>query len=300
MLKAIGAKFNKASRIMFNRLNNHRTTDAYLIGYPKCGNTWLQFMLGIYLQILNGNDENQTQPLFNSFDRWGVCVRLHPSVPRFQFTHDGLEWITQTAEDLSAQNLVYPYRRKKVALLVRNIPDMLVSFYWHQKTRVLPSRLYKGEISEFIRDPVFGVDKAVVFYKIWDESQPLVPELILLRYEDLKQDPEGQFRRFLKFWNIPIHDEYITRAVHYARFDNMKNIENANRGNSALIHPGSGLPIFKVATSGESTGEASHVRKGQVGGYREYFSQMDIDFLRDKMRSRIPAWYGYPDGLFDE
>jgi hypothetical protein len=294
IFKTIGAKFAKVSRITLNRLNNHRTTDAYLIGYPKCGNTWLQVMLGKYVHLLNGGDDSQPIPLFSDFDQWGRCTQWNPNVPRIQFTHGGLEWTTQTAGDLSIKNLIFPYRKKKIALLVRNIPDMLISLYWHYKTRITPP--YEGEVSDFIRSPLYGVDKAIAFYRIWHENHGRIDKFILLRYEDIRKTPFDYFKSLLAFWDIPVQKELIEKTVEYASFDNMRKLENANRVKPALVYASSGLPIFTTGDT-EKTTEAYHVRKGLVGGYREYLSQADIDFLKERMRGVIPDEYGYPDGF---
>ncbi len=296
MLNSLAARTKKISRIILNRLNNHRTTDAYLVGYPKCGNTWLQVLLGKYIQLLNGANEEEPLPLFSAFDDWGRCVRWHPQAPRIQFTHDGLEWTSQTAHDLARLDLTAPYRRKQTVLLVRAIPDMLVSLYWQHKTQVQPA--YAGEISDFIRDPVFGVEKALAFYAAWEKSRAQFQRLFLLRYEDLRKQTEPVLEALLAFWNIPIRKEYVAQAAEFASFDNMRKLEQKNREKPQLIYQSSGLPIFATGDVQKSP-EAYHVRKGQVGGYREYLSPPDIDFLREKMRGALSDWYGYRDGFAD-
>lgn len=144
------------------RFNNHFTTDAYLIGYPKCGNTWLRVMLGRYIQEVFNSDE---LTLFGESDRFGRCKRWAPALPRIQFTHGHLSWAHQTSQDLSLNNTVTPYVNKRAALLVRSIPDVLSSMFAQWAHRSVPP--YRGSISDFIRDPRFGMEKIITWYNLW-------------------------------------------------------------------------------------------------------------------------------------
>lgn len=121
------------------RFNNHFTTDAYLIGYPKCGNTWLLVLLGRYVQKVLNTDE---LPLFGELDRFGRCKRWAPALPRIQFTHGHLSWAHQTSKGLSLDNTVTPYVNKRVAFLVRSIADVLSSMFaqWtHRMAAAFPT-----------------------------------------------------------------------------------------------------------------------------------------------------------------
>ncbi len=268
-----------------------REREAYLIGYPKSGNTWLRVMLGKYVQLLVGRAEKLPLPLFDRFED------LDPRVPLMQVTHGPLEWSHQTAADLTLENIVLPYHHSSVVLLVRNIPDILVSLYWQEKTRSNPP--YEGSISNFICDPVWGVEKAVAFYRTWDQGKSMVRNLMLLRYEDLRYNTQDAFRGLLEFLHIPVAEEYLNTAVTYSEFANMRKLELKNLKSRELVYQSSGYSIFATGDI-DKTPEAFHVRKGQIGGFREYLSGMDIEFLRNAMRGRMPAWYGYEDGFWQD
>ncbi len=287
---ALANILNLLKRKEINKFDS-RAREAYVIGYPKTGTTWLRVMLAKYVQLLIGRDEKLPLPLFDQFEN------LDPCVPPIQFTHGPLLWTDQTAADLSQENVVMPYSHAQVVLLVRSFPDVLVSDYWQHKTQVTPP--YSGEISDFIRDPVLGVEKAITFYRLWYEGRHLVSKLILTRYEDLRFRPTAEFRRLLGFWQIPINEDYLAQAVAFGNFDNMRKLEVDNKQTRKLVYFSSGFPIFATGDT-EKTQEAFHVRKGQVGGYREYLSESDIQFLCETMHGRIPEWYGYPNGFWEE
>ena len=261
----------------------------YVVGYPKCGTTWLRVMLGKYVQLLTGRDEKLPLPLFDRFEDFDMRV------PLIQFTHGNLDWTHQTAADLTLENTVLCWRHTRIVLLVRNIPDVVVSLFWQAKTQSNPP--YMGNISEFIRDPVQGVEKAVRFLQLWDLGRSSIHQLLLMRYEDLRFNPNAEFRRLLDFFQMPINEDYLGQAIAFSDFNNMRKLEVDNRRTRALVYSSSGLPIFATGDT-TSTPEAFHVRKGRVGGYRDYLSDGDIQFLRDAMWGKIPEWYKYPDGFW--
>ncbi len=265
--------------------------EFYVVGYPKSGTTWLRVMLGKYVQLFIGRDEKLPLPLFDRFEELDVRV------PLIQFTHGNLEWIHQTAADLTVENTVLCWRHTQIVLLVRSVPDVLVSLFWQAKTQVTPP--YAGDISDFIRDPVQGLEKAVAFLQLWDAGRSFVPKMMLMRYEDLRFNPTAEFHRLLEFFRIPINEDYVAQAITFSDFKNMRKLEVDNRQTHRLVYSSSGLPIFATGDT-ESTQEAFHVRKGQVGGYHDYLSETDIRFLRDAMKGKIPEWYEYPDGFWGE
>lgn len=270
---------------------NSSSRESYIIGYPKSGNTWLRVMLGKYVQLLIGRDQNLPMPLFDSF------VDLDPRVPLIQVTHGPLEWTNQTAADLTLDNVVFPYRPFRVVLLVRSIPDILVSLFWQEKTRSQPP--YWGTISDFIRDPVLGVKKAIAFYRLWYEGRDTPRDLVLMRYEDLRYRTDEEFQKLLEFFHIPVVEKYMTDAVAYSNFDNMRNLELNNMKSGELVYRSSGYSVFGTGDV-EKTTEAFHVRKGQVGGFREYLSEADVEYLLQSMKDRVPEWYGYQNGLWKD
>ena len=113
----------------FSRLQSEKAAEEQFsfvaVGYPKVGNTWLRLTLGRYVQRLADLPD---LPLFEP----GDFQRLAEAVGREgagYFTHAPLEWTTQTASELSHENVVRPFQRQKVLLLVRHPLDALVSLH---------------------------------------------------------------------------------------------------------------------------------------------------------------------------
>ena len=139
-----------AARIL-RKLNHHRTTELYFVGYPKTGNTWLRYMLGRYIQLLCSLPD---LPLFDATDRMGRCESFCVG-SAMQFTHRPLLWHEQRAIDLNYQNVIQPFHGKRVVLLIRHPLDTLVSHWMQRKHR--GNENYTGDLMKFLEDPVWGI-----------------------------------------------------------------------------------------------------------------------------------------------
>ena len=64
------------------KLNHHRTTELYFVGYPKTGNTWVRYMLGQYVQL---TCELPELPLFDATDRLGRCESFCVHLRRIRY-----------------------------------------------------------------------------------------------------------------------------------------------------------------------------------------------------------------------
>jgi hypothetical protein len=252
------------------------------VGYPKVGNTWLRVTLGRYVQKLADLPD---LPLFEPGDV-ALLSNAVGSAGAGYFTHAPLEWTTQTASELSYENVVGPFREKKVILLVRHPLDTLVSFFKQNVHRVNP-RPFSGDIIQFVESPIYGLDKLIAFYELWRDP-PDLGGVLLWRYEDARVDAESSLRQVITFLQLPLVDELVSEAAIYGSFENMKAMEEAR---VSLRYRSSGFQIF--ASGDLSNPDGFHVRKGQVGGFRNELRPEEADRLEAVVRSRMPAGYGY-------
>jgi len=171
------------------------------------------------------------------------------------------------------------YRNKKVIFLCRDPRDIVVSWYFH--------RTAKGsqfDISGFIRDERYGIDKIINYMNIWEDNRDVPSGFLCISYEKLIENPALQLRRLLDFIGIiNIREEIISDAVEYCRFDKMKKMESNNTFNS---------PEIPSLTDAKNK-EAYRTRRGKVGGYSDYLNQDDICYLNEKIRDNLSDWYGY-------
>jgi len=225
------------------------TKTIYLYSFPKCGRTWLRFLLANYFNLLF--KLNVPVDLHTLFTLLPNDLSGLKGIDSFQFYH-----IPDFPLILSSHR---PCKKDGI-LLLRSIPDVVVSDYFQQKKL----GLFDGSMSEFINS------KQGSLYRYCDYlnkcSQTDAPEpLLTLSYEGLHQDTAGELKKLLCLLDIPVRNEFLKSAAECSQFDQMQEIEKEFR-----------LAGFSNA---KENPEASRVRKGKVGGYINYLSKNEIEKL---------------------
>lgn len=158
------------------------------------------------------------------------------------------------------------YRNKNVILLVRDPQDTVVSCYFQATRRV---KRFDGTLSDFIRDERYGIEKILTFYNAWQANLDVPRDCLILHYEDMHADPHKVLAETLAFVGAHnVADHVVSSAVEYSAFSKMKAMEKANRWTSDALRPGSGVDE-----------ESFKVRRGVVGGYRDYLSDEDVQYV---------------------
>jgi Sulfotransferase domain len=246
---------------------SHRRTDVYVLSYPKCGRTWLRLLMGKALvDELSLTDANPME--------LSDLHRASSLVPRIRITHDDNPQLKRPDE---VERDKRRYAGKKVVFLVRNPRDVVISYYFQASRR---RDRFAGTPSEFLRHPVGSLDTILTYYNVWAESRAVAADFCLVRYEDLHRDAAGELARVLRLIARAPSREVLDRAVEFARFDNMRALERKNAFGSARLKP-------RDAADPESF----KTRKGKVGGYREYFTPEDIEYLEARIAERLSPFY---------
>jgi hypothetical protein len=102
-----------------------------------------------------------------------------------------------------------------------------------------------------------------------------------MRYEDLKQSPGESLGKVLEFLNCPVSDEVIRDAVEYTSFARMQQREIRERENKAAVG----------STDESPDVDSLKARRGKVGGWREYLSPKEVEFIDERIRRRPEALY---------
>ena len=231
--------------------------DTYLLSYPKVGRTWLRALVGRALVMHYGLPEERVLET----ERLVATLGL----PVLGFDHDGSGLMgRRTWRDLSADKS--EYRANRVLLMGRDVRDTLVSAYFHATRRIGE---FDGPIAPFVRSERFGVDKVLTFYRQWHAARSVPREFMFLRYESLHTEPVAALRRVLDFLGARgVPGATLAAAVEFARFDNLRRAEAENRFRS---------PSLKAASGADP--ESFKVRKGKVGGFRDYLAGDDIAYI---------------------
>ena len=251
-----------------------REVDAFVVSFPKCGRTWLRVQLG---RVMEQHFGLEVEDLIEMRE---IAART-PGVPKLRFLHpDHPE--RKRPHELSKGRIDF-FRFRKVVLLVRDPRDVVVSMYMHRTKRGMKPR-FDGTLSEFLDEAVGGFDTIMEFYNCWAERQGLGSRVLIVRYEDMHADPHKELRRVVDFLGLrDASQEVIDEAVAFSSFDNMKEMERADRfGNSKLRPQDANDP------------ESFKVRKGQIGGYHDYLSDAEVSSLEKRMRKSLRAYYEAP------
>jgi hypothetical protein len=244
-----------------------------IVSFPKSGRTWLRMLIGRALCARYGLPEAQVLETF--------ALTRAAGLPPTVFSHDG----TSNTEGRPLSRLdrtKAAYRGKKVLLLCRDPRDTLISCYFEATKR---KRVYDGTLSEFLRDPRYGIEKIVAFYETWSDARGVPEALLVVSYEELHADPGKVLRETLAFLGAGDVPETVLRdAVEYGRFDNMRRIEQAGG-----LGEGSRLRAADAADA-----SSYKTRQGKVGGWAETLSPEDAAFAnRALAASRCPLLAAY-------
>jgi hypothetical protein len=188
-------------------------------------------------------------------------------VPRTIFTHDGSSLqMAKSYKELSSDKS--RYKQNKVLLLIRDVRDTLVSAYFQATKRI---KIYNGPIADFIRDDRFGAKKILKFYGDWYDNRCVPKDLLLVHYERMQGNTELILSQVLSFLEThEIEQDILQNAVKFSSFNNLKRMELSNYFTSKMLSPGD-----------VNDPESFKIRKGQIGGYLEYFDAEDIKYIDD-------------------
>lgn len=242
----------------------------------------MRLLIGRYLQNLLSLGET---PLLDGTE----VLQTATGQVTATFTHAPLTWQDQTADDLSVSNSIQMFSANSVALLVRYPLDVLVSSYMQLRFQVPETHRFAGSIEEFVKHPVFGIDKLLRFHQIWDgpEAKRLSPTV--LRYEDLIVDPT-RCRTLIGLLGFPFEDSILHEAANYTSFSKMKAMQ---AGNAVPRYKSSGLPIFGPVNVEEP--RSHHVRRGGSGHYRSELPPALSAALEERISREMPSAFGYDE-----
>ena len=262
----------------------------WLASYPKSGNTWMRTLLTNYQR--NALEPADINKLLNGpnastricFDEWtgveasalsdATIERLRPEVYRciareethtiYTKVHDA--WgRTDRGEGLFPSDVT-----AGVVYILRNPLDMAASCAHHWGLEI-------KEAVENLCDPDFSLARTIggitdqlhqklgswsSHVRSWLDESGLPVHLV--RYEDLKLDPERYFGEVVRFCGLSWDAEQVKRAVSFSDFSELQRQEQANDFRERS--PKSPGPFF---------------RRGQTGSWREELPSQLVQSLID-------------------
>ena len=208
-----------------------------VVSYPKSGRTWLRMML------------------------------RELGVDGVRFTHAG----SSETSFLTARAFAWGIARwkgRRILLMIRDPRDTAVSLYFQATRR---SRIYRGELPAFLRDPRFGLERVILFNLRWLRARCDFSAFCLLSYEELHAEPNAALGKAAAFLTgaDPGAAE-LDRAVEASRFERMHALESSGAGAKQWG--------VRLAPGDVADRDSFKTRRGVAGGWRDYFSPADEAF----------------------
>ncbi len=252
-----------------------RRADVVVVAFGKSGRTWLRVMLSEVEKL-----SQRPAP--------GQSSRRHARHPKIFFTHDNY------IQDYSGNtNSKADFYDRRVVLLVRDPRDVTVSQYFQwmhrmkpKKTRVnrYPPKGTQVSIFDFLTHPIYGMVRCIDFMNLWARDAARVSDLLVIRYEDLRQEPVKGLSEIVAFIGIDAQPEVIHDAVEHASVDNMRKIEASN---TSLLAGG------RMKPGDRQNADSYKVRRAKVGGYRDYFSDEEVAQIDALVDEHLLPDFGY-------
>ncbi|KAK7127354.1 hypothetical protein R3I93_020058 [Phoxinus phoxinus] len=234
-----------------------REDDLVLVAYPKCGFNWMVAVLRKIVNASTGRNEKPPErPPLVEFLPPDVQEKLSEMpTPRLLGTH--------LHPDIMPASFFT--KKPKILVVFRNPKDTLVSyFHFMNKNPVLPSaEPWDKFFSDFMAGEVaWGsyFDHALAWEKHLDD-----PNVMIVTYEDLKQNLAEGVKKVSEFFKLPLTDEQVASIAGESTFSAM--LENSQKS-----HGNFGNVFF---------------RKGEVGDWKNHFSDVQSKQMDELFQAKL-------------
>jgi hypothetical protein len=121
---------------------------------------------------------------------------------------------------------------------------------------------------------------------VWASELPKIKDLLLVRYEDMRAEPEKQLARIVEFLGMQPDAAFLKDTVEFASVDNLRKLEKQNY----FWRSGS-----RVKARDPSNPDSYKVRRAKVGGYRDYFDDDEVARMDAMVNAELSDIFGYAE-----
>ena len=147
---------------------------------------------------------------------------------------------------------------------------------------------------DFVRHSDIGLPFLIDYLNTWERNVGELERAQVIRYEDLRGKPAETLLKIVSLFDPTFSEEEIEEAVRFGSFDNLRELES-----QGFFRQGG----LKRRDAGDP--ESFKVRRGKVGGYRDYFTDEQVAELEALMAANLSPTLGYeiagaaPDDIRD-
>jgi hypothetical protein len=135
---------------------------------------------------------------------------------------------------------------------------------------------------KFVRHSDIGLPFLIDYLNTWMLNFSGLERAVMIRYEELRAQPAENLRQIGALMDPPFSDAEIEEAVSFGSFENLRKLEMEGH----FRHGGLNL-------RNANDPETYKVRRGKVGGYRDYFEPEQVAELEELVSSRLDPRLGY-------
>jgi hypothetical protein len=242
--------------LIWLRHHGFRPADVFLGSYPRSGTTWSRFVM---LEILTGYEGgfDEVNGILHGVGNQATGARVLPGDGRLIATHEQ-----------------YWKHYHKAIYLVRDVRDVILSEFAY--TSAL--EFFDDDLDAFIRT---FLEKKVNPFGPWQKhvaswlDSPIggTPNLLVVRYDQLRKNPLEGFTRIAKFLGVNSDPALIQRAIEHNTLDKMKEKERQAPQRASV--------------------KGQFVRSGSVQGWRSKLTPEQIRFIEQHAGSVLQR-IGFP------
>lgn len=243
-----------------------KNSKLIIISYPKSGRTWLRMLLCRYIA--------QKYKITNDLDLY----RMTSKIKALMLTDMHHEQANHRSH-LRPSDLVFDHQtfsNKHVVFLSRDPRDTAVSMYYQLTTRedADDDGFYQGTFTDLYQDNRYGLEKILAFNQMWLQNIEHVDNSLCITYENMLEDVIVVVQSVLTFMGeINIDTQILIEAIEYSKFENMKKLEKSGKINHSSLK--------KSLDNNYNASNATKVRKGGSGGYKNYLTDHDIKYTEE-------------------
>lgn len=243
---------------------------VWLASYPKSGNTWLRVFLANYLlnakQPVPINDIHRIalgDSLLGAYRRAAKgalnpsdvarVLALRPAVLKAIAANDADVNLVKTHNanvTLRHVRLIPPELTRLAVYIVRSPLDMVLSYADHYGLQVAAAASAIGAPDNQIVADATNVPQFLGAWsdhvRSWAGCRDF--PVLVLRYEDMQDDPRKAFGALLRRLGVPIEEERLARAIRFSSFDELRGQEERSGFRETSRHA---ERFFRAGRSGQ-------------------------------------------------
>jgi hypothetical protein len=265
-----------------------RRAPLLVIGHPKSGNTWLRTMISRFYQVKYG--------LASDFVlKSDELHRLRPTIPCFFFSNGYYSYERVIATALDADRPDPELAAKPLLFIARHPCDLSVSWYFQFTRRISPAKaeLIQADLArpvdrsnidmwDFVMKSELGLANLIAFLNDWSARVRKLDNAHRTSYEAMRQAPDAAVKQFLELAGESYEESQVREAVDFASFENLQKLEASGR----FKHGG-------MQKDAKGDPNARKVRRGKVGGYRDYFTPDQLEEMDALVARTLDPELGY-------